>query len=207
MSATETYDVIVVGSGGAGALAALRAKELGLSVLIVEKAHKYGGTTATSGGVMWIPNNQLTPNDDNREQALEYLDSLIKSPVNRERLEAYVDRGAEVAKFMKSIGIPLVQATWPDYFAESPGARADRSLVCDTFDGRELGDKFVLMREQYSRFKLLRRYAMDLPEFFAVSTRGPGWIKALLKIFWRYWSDISTRMIGGRDRRLPRAGR
>ena len=51
MSKIETYDVIVVGSGSGGALAALRAIELGLSVLIIEKAHKYGGTSATSGGV------------------------------------------------------------------------------------------------------------------------------------------------------------
>ena len=64
MSATETFDVVVVGSGAAGAMAALRAADLGLSVIIVEKAHKYGGTSATSGGVLWVPNHQLTPNDD-----------------------------------------------------------------------------------------------------------------------------------------------
>jgi 3-oxosteroid 1-dehydrogenase len=48
----EIYDVIVVGSGAAGAMAALRAAELGLRVLIIEKAHKYGGTSAASGGVL-----------------------------------------------------------------------------------------------------------------------------------------------------------
>jgi 3-oxosteroid 1-dehydrogenase len=202
MSATETYDVIVVGSGAAGATAALRAAELGMSVLIVEKAHKYGGTSATSGGVMWIPNHQLTPNDDSREQALEYLDNLIEVPVQRDRLEACVDQGPEMIRFLKSMGIPLVPATWPDYFPDVPGARADRSIVCDTFDGRELGDKFTLMREQYTRFKLLNRYAMDLPEFFSISTRGKGWVMAFLKILWRYWSDLSTRVLTRRDRRF-----
>jgi 3-oxosteroid 1-dehydrogenase len=206
MSANEVYDVIVVGSGAAGATAALRAAELGLSVLIVEKAHKYGGTSATSGGVIWIPNHQLQPNDDNREQALAYLDSLIKVPVQRDRLEAYVDQGAKMIHFIRSLGVPIVPATWPDYFAEAPGARSDRSLVCDTCDGRDLGDKFVLMREQYTRFKLLNRYSMDLPEFFSISTRGQGWIKALLKILWRYWSDLSTRFIGRRDRRFTTGG-
>lgn len=202
MRETETHDVIVVGSGAAGAMAALRAAELGLSVLVVEKAHKYGGTSATSGGVMWIPNHQLTPNDDSREQALEYLGQLIDVPVQRDRLEAYVDQAPEMIRFLKSLGMPLVPSAWTDYFPHVPGARADRSIVCDTFDGRELGEKFTLMREQYTRFKLLNRYSMDLPEFFSISTRGKGWIQAFLKILWRYWSDLGTRALTKRDRRF-----
>lgn len=202
MRDTETHDVIVVGSGAAGAMAALRAAELGLSVLVVEKAHKYGGTSATSGGVMWIPNHQLTPNDDSREQALEYLGQLIDVPVQRDRLEAYVDQAPQMIRFLKSLGMPLVPSAWTDYFPHVPGARADRSIVCDTFDGRELGEKFTLMREQYTRFKLLNRYSMDLPEFFSISTRGKGWIQAFLKILWRYWSDLGTRALTKRDRRF-----
>jgi len=199
----EVYDVVVVGSGAAGAMAALRASAQGLSVLVVEKTHKYGGTSATSGGVMWVPNHQLTPNDDSREQALEYLTKLIEVPVQRDRLEAYVDQAPDMIRFMKSLGISLNASVWPDYFPHLPGARADRSIVCDTFDGRDLGDKFVLMREQYTRFKLFHRYAMDLPEFFSISTRGPGWIMAFLKILWRYWTDFSTRaMMTRRDRRF-----
>ncbi|WP_373077662.1 FAD-dependent oxidoreductase [Zhongshania sp.] len=207
MSGTESYDLIVVGSGSAGAMAALRAAELGLSVLIVEKAHKYGGTSATSGGVLWIPNNQLDPSsDDSREKSLEYIDSLLKGPVQRDRLEAYVDQAADMTQFMKKIGIPVALAMWPDYFTEAPSARNDRSVVCDTFDGRELGEHFITMREQYTRFKLLNRYSMDLPEFFSISTRGPGYIKAFMKILWRYWTDISTRKIGRRDRRFTNGG-
>jgi 3-oxosteroid 1-dehydrogenase len=202
MSAAETYDVVVVGSGSAGALAALRASHLGLSVLIVEKAHKFGGTSATSGGVMWVPNNQLTPNDDSREKAFKYIDSLLRGPVQRDRLEAYVDQAPEMVRFLKSLGIPLMQAAWPDYFAEAPEARADRSVICDTFDGRLLGRHFVEMREQYNRFKLFGRYTMDIGEFFAISTRSPGWIKAFLNMLKRYWTDFSTRRIGARDRRF-----
>jgi 3-oxosteroid 1-dehydrogenase len=206
MSGNEIYDVVVVGSGAAGAMAALRAAECGLSVLVIEKTHKYGGTSATSGGVIWVPNHQLAPSDDTREQALEYLDSLIRKPVQRDRLEAYVDQAPKMVHFLKSLGMPLMPAAWPDYFSEAPGARGDRSIVCDTCDGRDLGDKFVLMREQYTRFKLMNRYSMDLPEFFAISTRGDGWIKALLKILWRYWTDFGTRLIGGRDRRFTTGG-
>lgn len=202
MSATETYDVIVVGSGSAGAMAALRSRELGLSVIILEKTHKYGGTSATSGGVLWIPDHKLAPNDDSREKALQYLDSIIGGPVQRDRLEAFVDNAPAMVKFMKDVGIDIMPSVWPDYFPTMPGARSDRSLVCSTFDGRDLGDKFTLMREQYTRFKLLRRYAMDLPEFFAISTRGKGWQLAFLKILWRYWTDFGTRNLSPRDRRF-----
>lgn len=202
MSEAQTYDVVVVGSGAAGAMAALRASELGLSVLIIEKAHKYGGTSATSGGVMWLPNHQLTPSDDSRESVMEYLDHLLRSEVQRDRLDAYVDRAPEMAGFLKAVGVPLMPAAWPDYFADAPGARGDRSVLCDTFDGRELGDHFLHMRQQYSRFKVFNRYAMDVVEFFSISTRAPGWIKTFLAMAWRYWSDVSSRCLGDRDRRF-----
>ncbi|WP_372748953.1 FAD-dependent oxidoreductase, partial [Litorivivens sp.] len=199
----ESYDVVVVGSGAAGAVAALRAADLDLSVLIVEKAAKYGGTSATSGGVMWIPNNQLTPNDDSREKALTYIDSLLRGPVQRDRLEAFIDQGPEMTRYLQKAGVPVMQAQWPDYFAASPQARADRSVLCDTFDGRELGDNFVFMREQFNRFKPFGRYAMDIGQFFSISTQSPGWLMTFVKMFFTYWTDIGTRLIGKRDRRFP----
>lgn len=206
MTHTEAYDVVVAGSGSAGAMAALRAAELGLSVLIVEKAHKFGGTSATSGGVLWVPNHQLTPNDDSRERALEYLNSIIQSPVQRERLDAYLDQAPAMVQFMKSLGIPVVPAAWPDYHPTAPHARADRAIICDTFDGRALGSMFTLMREQYTRFKLLNRYAMDIGQFFVISTRGKGWRIAFLKMLWHYWSDLGTRRLTKRDRRFTQGG-
>jgi 3-oxosteroid 1-dehydrogenase len=199
---TEVYDVIVVGSGAAGAMAALRSKELGLSTLIIEKAHKYGGTSASSGGVLWVPNHGLTQNGDSREQALQYLDNLVSGNIQRERLEAFVDQAPEMVRFMKSLGVSVMAAQWPDYFPTVPGARSDRSIICPTFDGRELGDKFTLMREQYTRFKLLNRYSMDLSEFFSLSARSKGWKRVFLKILWNYWSDLGTRRLTRRDRRF-----
>jgi len=202
MADSETYDVIVVGSGAAGAMAALRAQEQGLSVLIVEKAHKYGGTSATSGGVIWIPNHGLGGSDDSREQALLYLESVTSGPIQRDRLEAYVDQARDMVRFLVAQGITPIVATWPDYYPDRPGARSDRSLVFGTFDGRELGEHFTTMREQFTRFKLLNRYAMDLAEFFALSARSPGWRRTLLKILLRYWSDTGTRRLSARDRRF-----
>src|SRR5262245_52516896 len=100
-------------------MSALRAAERGLSVLIIEKAHKYGGTSAASGGVLWIPNHGLTGNDDSREQALQYLGALVREPIQRDRLEAFVDQGPQMVRFLCSQGIQLTAAQWPDYFPDT----------------------------------------------------------------------------------------
>jgi 3-oxosteroid 1-dehydrogenase len=199
---TETFDVVVVGSGAAGASAALRAAELGLTVLIVEKTNKYGGTSATSGGVLWIPNHDLAETGDSREQALSYLDSIVKTPVQRDRMEAYVDQGPELVRFLRSLGVQLIKADWADYYPGAPGARADRSIICPTYDGRRLGRHFTAMREQFSRFKLFRRYSMDLVETFSILARSKGWMTNVVRVVINYWLDVGTRRFTARDRRF-----
>ena len=202
MEGGETFDVVVIGSGAAGAMAALRSAEAGLSVLIVEKAHKFGGTSATSGGVMWIPNHGLG-SDDSREQVMEYLASVTSGPVNPEKMAAYVDQAPKMAQYLKASGVELIVSPWPDYFPDKPGARADRSLICPTYDGRRLGDnRYSLMREQFNRFKLFSRYAMDLTETFALMMQQKGWRKVAANVIRRYWMDRGTRKVSHRDRRF-----
>lgn len=198
----ESFDLIIVGSGAAGAMAALRGADLGLSVLIVEKAHQFGGTSATSGGVMWVPGHGLDGDQgDNALEALRYLRSVIGVSVDEERLAAYVDRAPEMLRFLKDSGVPVMAAAWPDYFPDAPGARADRSIICPTFDGRQLGDdRYPLMRAQYSRFTLFRRYAMDLGQTFALMMQQRGWRWTATKMIARYWLDIGTRRLSARDR-------
>lgn len=195
----KAHDVIVIGSGAAGAMAALRAADRGLSVLVIEKASKFGGTSATSGGVMWIPNNGLG-DGDTRAQAFDYLDAVVDGPVRRDRLEAYVDRGPEMLAFLTSLGIRFTMMPWPDYMPREPGARIDRSIVFPKYDGRRLGDRFMLMREQFARYKLLNRYSMDFAEAYAISTRGKGWLVTLARVIGRYWLDIAVRRKTRRDR-------
>jgi 3-oxosteroid 1-dehydrogenase len=204
----ETFDVVVVGSGAAGAMAALRAADQGLKALIIEKAQKFGGTSATSGGVMWIPNHGLDggadkEGGDSREQTLQYLDNVITKPVNRERLEAFVDQAPQMLKYLTGTGVTILAAAWPDYEPLKPGARSDRSVIAPTFDGRELGDnRYALMREQYNRFKLFGRYAMDLTETFSLMMQNKGWRSVAAKVITRYWLDRSTRAVSHRDKRF-----
>ncbi|MET0364719.1 MAG: FAD-dependent oxidoreductase, partial [Sphingobium sp.] len=203
MSEAESYDVVVVGSGAAGAMAALRSADHGLTVLIVEKAHKFGGTSATSGGVMWVPNHGLNDEGDSREQVLDYLGAVTSGPINAERLHAYVDEAPKMVHYLKDSGVPVMAAAWPDYFPDKQGARADRSVICPTFDGRELGDdRYFLMREQYNRFKLFHRYTMDLTETFSLMMQHKGWRTTAAKMISRYWLDRSTRRVSSRDRRF-----
>src|SRR4051794_4626588 len=78
--AEDEYDVVVVGSGAAGMTAALTAQRKGLRVVVVEKAAHYGGSTARSGGGVWIPNNEVLRSDgvsDTAEAARTYLHSIV----------------------------------------------------------------------------------------------------------------------------------
>src|SRR5271156_724065 len=74
----DAYDVVVAGSGGAGLLAALRATDLGLRAIVVEKSHRYGGTSAASGGGLWIPNHGLAGHIDDDAKALAYLGAVTQ---------------------------------------------------------------------------------------------------------------------------------
>ncbi len=102
MTAQE-YDVVVVGSGGAGMVAALTAAHRGLSTLVIEKAAHFGGSTARSGGGVWIPNNEVLKRDgvqDTPEAARTYLHGIIGDVVEPERIDTYLERGPEMLSFV-----------------------------------------------------------------------------------------------------------
>lgn len=143
----ETYecDVLVVGSGAAGLSAAVTAGHRGLKVLVVEKEPRFGGTTARSGGWLWIPGTSLARAwgiVENKEQARAYLRHEAGNNFDAARVEAFLDKGPEAVDFFVTktavrFDMPL---TFPDYHAEAPGgAQGGRSMVTRPFDGRELG--------------------------------------------------------------------
>ncbi|GLW99154.1 FAD-binding protein [Microtetraspora sp. NBRC 16547] len=142
----EEYDLIVVGSGGGGMAAALTAVDCGLSVLVVEKGTRFGGTTALSGGGIWIPNNptlRAKGHDDSRVSIRRYLDLLTRGRVPAARLDAYVDNGPAVMELLgRSKWMRFFWTKgYADYHPELEGGRPlGRSIEAVPFDTRELGD-------------------------------------------------------------------
>lgn len=181
MTAQE-FDVVVVGSGAAGMVAALTAAHQGLSTVVVEKAAHFGGSTARSGGGVWIPpNNEILKRDggvtDTKEAARTYLHTIIGDVVAPERIDTYLERGPEMLSFvLKHTPLKLCWVPgYSDYYPEAPGGRppGGRSVEPKPFDAKKLGppdEKFlepaygkvplnvVVMQQDYMRLNQLKRH-------------------------------------------------
>jgi succinate dehydrogenase/fumarate reductase flavoprotein subunit len=140
-----TVDVLVIGSGASGMATAVTAASHGLDVLVVEKQAQYGGTTARSGGWLWIPGTHLAKEQGINEPpgaAKEYLKHETTSHFDEKRVDAFLQSGPEaIAFFSEKTCVHFdMPAVFPDYHAEAPGGQpGGRSMVTRPFDGRELG--------------------------------------------------------------------
>jgi succinate dehydrogenase/fumarate reductase flavoprotein subunit len=144
---THEYDVIVVGTGASGMSAAVTAAHQGLKVLVVEKMPVYGGTTARSGGWLWIPGTHLAKEQgihESPDSARAYLETQAGTHYDAERVKAFVDNGPLAIDFFTrntcvQFDMPPV---FPDYHAEATGGtQGGRSMVTRPFDARELGER------------------------------------------------------------------
>jgi Succinate dehydrogenase/fumarate reductase, flavoprotein subunit len=136
-------DVVIVGSGGGGMTAALAAKKKGLDVLIVEKTALFGGSTALSGGGVWVPNNLYMEKEgiyDSPELAETYLKAIIGKRVPLERIRAYVKFAPEMIRFLvEEEGIELMRTpNSADYFDEPGAITNGRQLEAVPFNGKLL---------------------------------------------------------------------
>ncbi len=145
----QTVDVLVVGTGASGMSAAVTAAHQGLSVLVVEKAPVYGGTTARSGGWLWIPGTALATEQGLKEPpgaARAYLQHEAGTHFDAARVDAFIENGPKAIDFFTrqtcvQFDMPPV---FPDYHAEAPGGLpGGRSMVTRPFDGRELGPRIA----------------------------------------------------------------
>jgi 3-oxosteroid 1-dehydrogenase len=136
--------VVVVGSGVAALTAALAAHAGGARVTVVERTDTVGGTTAVSGGGIWMPRNHHMAEvgaGDSRAEALAYMGRLTAGRTPSGLLEHYVDRGPDiVAHLERTTPLDLRPMTWPDYHPEMEGAKASgRMLEPALYDTGRLG--------------------------------------------------------------------
>jgi 3-oxosteroid 1-dehydrogenase len=152
---TSEFDVVVVGSGAAGMVAALTAAHHGYTALIVEKAATFGGSTARSGGGVWAPNNEVLRAAgvaDTPEQAATYLEHITAGVVDEERRKAFLDNAPAVISFVLA-NTPLRFGWVPDYadyYPEAPGGLASgRSIEALPLDARVLGTERANLNPPY----------------------------------------------------------
>jgi succinate dehydrogenase/fumarate reductase flavoprotein subunit len=188
----HTVDVLVVGSGGGGMTAALAASASGFDTLVVEKSPQFGGSTALSGGGIWVPGAPSQRKEgyvSDPDDVFRYLKQITGGLVSDARLRQYVDAAPEMMEFLENLS-PWFEFVWKpgyaDYYPELPGGSALGSTInVPAIDLRKLGDD-----EQH----LLHPLALaprgiwfapkDLKLFYQVRQNWRG--KAvLLKLIWR----------------------
>jgi succinate dehydrogenase/fumarate reductase flavoprotein subunit len=173
-----TVDVLVVGTGASGMATAITAASHGLKVLVVDKEARYGGTTARSGGWLWIPGTHLAREQGINEPpgaAMAYMKHETTTHFDEKRVKAFLESGPEALEFFtRNTCVQFdMPAVFPDYHAEAPGGQpGGRSMVTRPFDGRELG-------------KRIKQLAPPLPEltvFGMMLGSGPE-IKHFMRTF------------------------
>ncbi|MBU1357680.1 MAG: FAD-dependent oxidoreductase [Gammaproteobacteria bacterium] len=173
-----TVDVLVVGSGASGMATAVTAASQGLKVLVVEKEAKYGGTTARSGGWLWVPGTHLAKEQGIQEPAgaaKDYLRHEATTHFDERRVDAFLENGPKAIEFFtKNTCVQFdMPAVFPDYHAEATGGQpGGRSMVTRPFDGRALGEQ-------------IKKLASPLPEltvFGMMLGSGPE-IKHFMRTF------------------------
>jgi 3-oxosteroid 1-dehydrogenase len=204
----HSTDLLVVGSGGGALASALTARLLGADVLVVEKTAMYGGTSATSGGNIWIPNSHHTnasPYPDSRDKALQYLRAAIDGVVPLSTLEAFVDEAPRMLKFLEdSSHVRFEARAYCDYYPELPGGKPEgyRTHEPVPMNARHLGKDFATLRPPHHSLAVLGRYTFTNAEGTDLLTQAPGWKLTMMKMMVRYWLDIPGRLQGQRPRFL-----
>ncbi|HUA34338.1 MAG TPA: FAD-dependent oxidoreductase [Candidatus Binataceae bacterium] len=202
------FDVVVVGSGAGGMTSAICAHDLGQSTVLIEKSDQYGGTTAISGGGVWVPCNHLLEaagGKDSVDEALTYLRQATRGMVAEERILAYLEQAPRMLRYIedKTHLKYRTMSHYSDYYPQlkgsKPGYRTLDPLPCDA---GQLGDDFKAMRPPQPGTLIAGRVAMTAGEAHTLLTKESGWIALFMKRMASYWLDIPWRFRNKRDRRM-----
>lgn len=204
----HVVDVLVIGSGAGAMVAAMTAHDRGASTLLIEKSSLYGGSSAKSGGGLWIPNNHLMQaaglEEDSSAAAVDYLKAVTRGMEPEDRLQAFVTNAPEMLRYLAEHTRfkPQCMPTYPDYYPGQPGWRGGgRGVESAYFDARVLGEEFERM-VAYPGALMMGRYNVTLKDAHDMLSRKPGWNRSMLRVLRNYWFDMPWRLRSRRCRDL-----
>ena len=203
-------DVLVAGTGNGGLTAALCNWEMGATdVLLIEKGHKVGGTSATSGGGIWVPNSHYAKAagaEDSRDAAKAYLtNTLFGEDVPEALIDAYLDNGPKMLRFLHDRTDVRYESLehYPDYYTNVEGAReGHRSLEPAPVMASELGANWRNMTWTHHMMRMFNRIHFTQVEAHTLMVQLPGWKRLLGRMIWDYVRDIPWRLRTSISRRL-----
>ncbi|WP_068072247.1 FAD-dependent oxidoreductase [Novosphingobium lentum] len=200
-------DVLVVGSGAGGLTAAVVAADNHAQVIVIEKGELFGGTSATSGGVLWIPASYLAEQagaQDSVEEAFAYVKDVAGEEGSDDLIRTYVTQAREMLRYMmQHSDVQYNAIPYPDYQSHRTGGKKGyRNHDVEPLDGRVLGDDLERMQRTHPSNMLFGKYVWNTAEASKLITRTPGWMKAMASTLWRYYSDVGQRLKSSRSRYL-----
>jgi 3-oxosteroid 1-dehydrogenase len=188
----EILDFVIVGSGGGSMAAALYLASIGKSCVILEKTAKIGGSTAMSGGILWIPANPLMAREgvpDSMEAGRRYMDATVgmdagpgASPA---RKDAFLRAGPEMVEFLEKHGMKFIRVDgWADYYDDRDGGcTRSRSIAAPMLDARKMGPLFDELRPG----PLVMPLPADQTRNISLATRTARGMWEGAKLLWRIW--------------------
>ncbi|MEO8120929.1 MAG: FAD-dependent oxidoreductase [Rhodoferax sp.] len=194
----KQVDLLVIGSGAGGLSAAVTAAHLGLKVLVVEKDPQFGGTTAWSGGWMWIPRNPLASDagiQEPIEKPLSYLKHELGTQFDEGRARAFLDNGPRMVEFFRSkTALQFTDGnSIPDFHGRTPDASTGgRSICAAPFDGRRLGRQIDRLKPPLPETTLWGMGIASGAELkhFLNAMRSPASFWHVTKLVLRHWRDL-----------------
>lgn len=202
---TIDTDVLVIGSGAAGIAAALRAAYEGHDVIVIEKDEKLGGTTAISGGWLWVPGNEQGVREgDTREEAQTYIRHLAGDSHNPAMVETFLDEVPGAMRFFaQDAGIEFQYPDKaPDYQMDAPGAKVSgRAVTVKAADARMLGDDRLRVQpylQSYTVFGYMPEVGPDIATFLKANQNLKAFTYAARKLTKTWWETLLHKRAYGR---------
>ncbi|MBV6274342.1 FAD-dependent oxidoreductase [Alcaligenaceae bacterium CGII-47] len=199
-------DLLIIGSGAGGLSAAVTAAHLGLKVIVLEKSPLLGGTTAWSGGWMWIPRNPLAQEAgiiEDIDKPLSYLRHELGDHFNEALILSFLENAPRMVAFFRShTALRFIDGNAiPDFHGNTPDAgTGGRSVCAATFDGRLLGRHIRTLKPQLPETTLAGMgIASGDVRHFLDATHSIRAFSYVTRLVLRYWRD---RLLYRRGMRL-----